>query len=82
MLWQEGNTHGSCIETMTLETLSTVTLLMELLLALSANDPKGFRSLLEMGLEEMGLDVVDELTRELLEPLAEREGSGSKVGWN
>ena len=67
---------------MMLETLTTVTLLMELLLALRANDPKGFRTQLEIGLEKMGLDVVDKLTREFLEPLAEREEYGSKVGWN
>ena len=50
-----GNTHGSCIEAMTLETLTTVTLLTKLLLALRANDPKGFRRLLEMGLDELGI---------------------------
>ena len=36
---------------MTLETLTTVTLLIELLLALRANDPKGFKPLLEMDLQ-------------------------------
>ena len=40
---------------MTLETLTTITLLTELLVALRANEPKGFRALLEMGLEELGL---------------------------
>ena len=40
---------------MTLETLTTVTLLTELLLSLRANDPKGFRRLLEMGLDELGI---------------------------
>ncbi len=43
---------------MTLETLTTVTLLTELLLALRANDPKGFKTLLEMGMDELGLDVL------------------------
>ena len=43
---------------MTLETLTTITLLTELLLALRANDPQIFRTLLEMGLEELGLAVV------------------------
>ena len=47
---------------MTLETLTTVTLLTELLLALRANDPNGFRTLLEMGLKELGFDVVEELS--------------------
>jgi len=75
------NTHGSCIETMTLETLTTVTLLTELLLALRANDPKGFRTLLEMGLEELGLDVVDELTRDFLVRLLCEEEADRMVGW-
>jgi len=48
---------------MTPETLTTASLLTELLLALRANEPKGFRTRLEMGLEEQGLEVVDELTR-------------------
>ena len=38
-----------------------VTLLAELWLALRANDAKGSRVLLEMGLDELGLDLVDEL---------------------
>ena len=66
---------------MTLETLTTVTLLTELLLALRANDPDGFRALLEMGLKELGLDVVDELTRDFLVPLL-RGGADRMVGWN
>ena len=66
---------------MTLETLTTVTLLTELLLALRANDPKGFKTLLEMGLKELGLDVVDELTRDFLVPLL-RGGADRMVGWN
>ena len=36
---------------MTLETLTTVALLIELLSALQANDPKGFKTLLGMGLQ-------------------------------
>jgi len=67
---------------MTLETLTTVTLLTELLIALRANDPKGFRTLLEMGLDELGLDVMDELTRDfLVSPLSEEEAD-RMVGWN
>ena len=66
---------------MTLETLTTVTLLTEMLLALRANDPKGFRTLLEMGLDELGLAVVDELTRDFLVPLL-RGGADRMVGWN
>ena len=67
---------------MTLETLTTITLLTELLLALRANDPKGFRTLLEMELEELGLDVVDELTRDFLVPLLSEEEADRIAGWN
>ena len=65
---------------MKLETLTTITLLTELLLALRASDPDGFRTLLEMGLNELGLEVLDELTRDLLVPTAERRGGGSDGG--
>ena len=67
---------------MTLETLTTVTLLTELLLALRANDAKGFRTLLEMGLDELGLETVDELTGDFLVPLLSEEEADRKVGWN
>ena len=67
---------------MTLETLTTVTLLIELLLALRASDAKVFRTLLEMGLEELGLAVVDELTRDFLVPLLSEEGADRVVCWN
>ena len=62
--------------------MTTVTLLTELLLALRANDPKSFRTLLEMGLEELGLVVVDALTREFLVPLLNEEEADRMVGWN
>ena len=67
---------------MTLETLTNVTLLTELLLASRANDAKGFRTLLEMGLEELGQDVVDELTRDFLVPLLSEAEADGVVGWN
>ena len=67
---------------MTLETLTTVTLLTELMLALRANDPKGFRTLLEMGLDELGLALLDELTRDFLLPLLSEEEADRMVGWN
>ena len=67
---------------MTLEMLTTVTLLMELLLALRANDSNGFRTLLEMGLEELGLETVDELTRDFLVPLLSEAEADRMVGWN
>ena len=66
---------------MTLETLTTVTLLTELLLALRANGPRSFRSLLEMGLNQLGMEVVDELTRDFLVPLLNEEEADRMVGW-
>ena len=47
-----------------------------------ANDPKGFRTLLEMGLDELGLETVDELTRDFLVPLLSEEEADRIVGWN
>ena len=45
---------SSCIKPMHLQTLTTVTLLTELLLALRANNPDGFKHLLNLGLQELG----------------------------
>ena len=67
---------------MELETLPTVMLLTELLLALRANDPKGFKALLEMGLNELGLNVVDELMGDFLVPLLREEEADRMVSWN
>ena len=67
---------------MTMETLTTVTLLKELLLALRANDPKSLKTLHEMGLDELGLNVVDELTLDFLVPLLTEEEADRMVGWN
>ena len=58
---------------MPIYTLTTVTLLTELLIALRANNPDGFKHLLDLGLQELGLEVVDELTREFLVPLLSEE---------
>ena len=67
---------------MTLETLTTVTLLMELLLALRSNDAGAFKHLLNLGLDELGLETVDELTRDFLVPLLSEAGADWMVGWN
>lgn len=58
---------------MPIYTLTTVTLLTELLIALRANNPDGFKHLLDLGLQELGLEVVDELTRDFLVPLLSEE---------
>ena len=67
---------------MTLETLTTVTLLTELLLTLRANATNGFRTPLGVGLDELELGVVDELTRDFLVPLLSEEEADRMVGWN
>ena len=46
-----------------------MTLLTELLLAHSATNANGFKRLLNLGLDELGLEVVDDLTRDFLVPL-------------
>ena len=66
---------------MPLETLTTVTLLTELLLALRANDADGFKRLLNLGLQELGLEVVDELTRDFLVPLLSEAEADRMVAW-
>ena len=44
--------------------------------------PNGFKKLLEMGLEELGLDVVDALTRDFLVPLLSEVEADRIVGCN
>ena len=62
-------------------TLTTVTLLTELLLALRENNPDGFKHLLNLGLQELGLEVVDELTRDFLVPLHSEAEADRMVAW-
>ena len=56
--------------------------LTERLLALRANAPKRFRTLLEMDCNELGLDVVDALTRDFLVPLLSEVEADRIVGCN
>ena len=49
--------------------LNIVTLLTKRLLALRENNADRFKLLLGLGLQELGLDVVDELKRDFLMPL-------------
>jgi len=62
-------------------TLTTVTLLTELLLALRENNADAFKHLLDLGLQELGLDVVDELTRDFLVPLLSETEADRMVAW-
>ena len=61
---------------MPLHILTTVTLLTELLLALRENNPEGFKHLLNLGLQ-----VVDELTRDFLVPLLSEAEADRMVAW-
>ena len=45
---------------MTLDTLMTLALLQELLMALRANDADSYKSWLALGIEELGRDVAGE----------------------
>ena len=56
-----GNTHGSHTRTVTFDTKMTLALLQELLLALRANDPDGFKAWLSLGIERLEKPVVIEL---------------------
>ena len=60
------NALSSCTQSMPVYTLTTVTLLTELLLALRENNPEGFKQLLTLGLQELDLDVANELMRVFL----------------
>jgi len=61
--------------------MTTVTLLRELLLALRENNADAFKLLLSMGLKELGLEVVDELTRDFLVPMLSEAEADRMVAW-
>ncbi|WP_413325925.1 hypothetical protein [Synechococcus sp. MIT S9503] len=63
-------------------TLTTVTLLTELLLALRESNPDGFKLLLNLGLQELGLEVLEELTRDFLVPLLSEAEADRMVAWH
>ena len=50
-------------------------------MALRANDADGFKQLLSLGLQELGLEVVDELTRDFLVPLLSEIEADRIVAW-
>ena len=43
---------------------------------------QGVKTLLEIGLDELGFDVVDELARALLVLLLSEEEADRMIGWN
>ena len=61
---------------MTLDTQMTLTLLQEMLMALRANDADGYKSLLALGIEQLGRDVAAKVESERMVSLlveAERD---------
>ena len=62
--------------------LTTVTLLTDLLLARRENNADAFKHLLDLGLQELGLDVVEELTRDFLVPLLSETEADRMVAWH
>ena len=77
-----GNTSGSHLPAMTLDTQMTLALLQELLLALRANDAEGFKGWLALGLEELGRQVVIELMQDWMNPLLTEREQDRLVGWH
>ena len=60
----------------------TLALLQELLLALRANDPDGFKYWLAEGVHELGEPAVIELMLDGLNPILTTEEADRLVGWH
>jgi len=67
---------------MTLDTRMTIALLQELLLALRANDPVGFKAWLSLGIERLGKPAVTELLLDGLSPILSTNESDRLMGWH
>ena len=63
-------------------TLTPAPLLTDLLLALWESNAVGFKPLLNLGLQELGLDVVEELSRVLLVSLLSETEADRMVAWH
>ena len=66
---------------MTLDTQMTLTLLQEMLMALRANDADGYKSLLALGIEELGRDVAAEVESDWMVPQLVEEERDRLIGW-
>ena len=66
---------------MTFDTQMILGLLQELLLALRANDPDGFKAWLSLGIERLGEPVVIELMLDGLNPILTTDEADRLVGW-
>ena len=66
---------------MTLDTQMTLAPLQELLMALRAKDVDGYKSLLALGIEELGGDVAGEVEAEWMVPLLVEEERDRLMAW-
>ena len=60
----------------------TLALLQELLLALRANDPDGFKAWLSLGIERLGKPAVIELMLDGMDQILTTEEADRLVGWH
>jgi len=60
----------------------SLALLQELLLALRANDPDGFKAWLSLGIERLGKPAVIELILDGLNPILTTAEAERLVGWH
>ena len=67
---------------MTFDTQMTLALLQELLLALRANDPEGFKAWLFLGIDWLGKAAVIELLLDWMDPILTTDEADRLVGWH
>jgi len=65
---------------MTFDTQRTLALLQELLLALRANDPDGFKAWVSLGIERLGKPAVIELLLDWMDPILTTDEADKLVG--
>ena len=73
---------GRCPQQMTLDTQMTLALLQELLMALRANDPDGYKGWLALGIEKLGRDVAGEVESYWMVPLLVEEERDRLMAWS
>jgi len=66
---------------MSFDTQMTLALLLELFLALPANDPDNFKTWLSLGIERLGKPAVIELL-DWMDPILTTEEADKLVGWH
>jgi len=67
---------------MTFDTQMTLALLRELVLALRANAPDGFKAWLSLGIEQLGEPAVIELLVGWINPILTTDEADRLVGWH